>query len=105
MPMSMVSRCGSWYSHSLSSWARSWMRFRHCAIDNTAGRRQIPGWPWLSLAAPPRFLQLKISLTGVGVWWLAAHQQFPLARRGLHGLTLGYGVVLVSHLVLSFRLV
>jgi Domain of unknown function (DUF5658) len=53
----------------------------------------------------PRFLQLKIGLTGVGVWWLAAHQQFPLARRGLHGVTLGYGVVLIYHLVLCVRLV
>jgi hypothetical protein len=41
----------------------------------------------------------------MGVWLLAAHQQFPLAQRGLHGLTLGYGVVLVSHLVLCVRLV
>jgi len=40
----------------------------------------------------PRFLQMKIGLTGVGVWWLAAHQQFPLAQRGLHGLTLSYGL-------------
>ena len=51
------------------------------------------------------FLQLKIGLTGVGVWLLAAHQQFPLAQRGLQGLTLGYGVVLVYHLVLCLRLV
>ena len=52
-----------------------------------------------------RFLQLKIGLTGVGVWVLAAHQQFPLAQRGLHGATLGYGVVLLYHLVLCLRLV
>ena len=51
------------------------------------------------------FLQLKIGLSGVGVWWLAAHQQFPLAQRGLHGLALGYGVVLIYHFVLSLRLV
>src|SRR5881296_3617642 len=51
------------------------------------------------------FLQLKIGLSGVGVWWLAAHQQFPLAQRGLHGLALGYGVVLIYPFVLSLRLV
>jgi hypothetical protein len=51
------------------------------------------------------FLHLKISLTGVGVWMLAAHQQFPLAARGLHGLALGYGAVLVYHLVLCWPLV
>jgi len=53
----------------------------------------------------PLFLQLKIGMTGGGVWLLAAHQQFPLARRGLHGLSLGYGVVLAYHLVLCLRLV
>jgi hypothetical protein len=64
--------------------------------------------PWLALAltyGTPLFLQLKIGMTGGGVWLLAAHQQFPLARRGLHGLTLGYGVVLVYPLVLCLRLV
>jgi len=63
--------------------------------------------PWLALAlthGTPRFLQLKISMTGGGVWLLAAHQQFPLAQRGLHGLALSYGVVLVYHLVLCLRL-
>ena len=64
--------------------------------------------PWLALAlthGTPRFLQLKIGMTGGGVWLLAAHQQFPLARRGLHGLSLGYGVVLAYHLVLCLHLV
>ena len=64
--------------------------------------------PWLALAltyGTPLFLQLKIGMTGGGVWLLAAHQQFPLARRGLHGLTLSYGVVLIYHLVLCVRLV
>ena len=60
----------------------------------------------LTLASgTPLFLHLKIGLTGSGVWLLAAHQQFPLAQRGLHGLTLLYGVVLVYHLLLALRLV
>jgi Domain of unknown function (DUF5658) len=46
------------------------------------------------------FLALKIGLTGVAVWVLAAHQQWPLAVRGLSGLAFGYGAVLVYHLVL-----
>ena len=50
------------------------------------------------------FLAVKIGVTGPAVWWLAAHQQWPLAVRGLYGLALGYGVVLVSHLVLCWRL-
>jgi hypothetical protein len=55
--------------------------------------------------SPTLFLPLKLSLTSVGVWGLAAHQQFPLAQYGLRGLTLSYGVVLVYHLILSLRLV
>jgi hypothetical protein len=46
------------------------------------------------------FLACKISLTGVGIWALAAHQQWPLATRGLSGLALLYGLVLVYHLLL-----
>jgi Domain of unknown function (DUF5658) len=48
---------------------------------------------------------VKIGISGPAVWWLAAHQQWPLAVRGLYGLALGYGAVLVSHLVLCWRLV
>jgi hypothetical protein len=51
------------------------------------------------------FLPLKIALTGAGVWILTAHHQVPLAARGLQGLALGYGAVLVYHLVLCWRLV
>ena len=51
------------------------------------------------------FLSLKIGLTGAGVWILTAHQRLPLAARGLQGLALGYGTVLVYHLVLCWRLV
>jgi hypothetical protein len=42
---------------------------------------------------------LKHSLTGAAVWWLAAHQQWPRAVRGLHALALGDGRVLLYHLV------
>jgi hypothetical protein len=46
------------------------------------------------------FLALKLSITGVSAWWLAAHQHLPLAQRGLYGLALGYGVVLGYQLLL-----
>ena len=60
----------------------------------------------LALAhGPTVFVAVKLSLTGVAVWVLAAHQQWPLAQYALHGLTLGYGGVLVYHLILSLRLV
>jgi hypothetical protein len=51
------------------------------------------------------FVTLKLSITCVAAWFLAAHQQFPLAYRGLHGLALGYGVLLAYHLTLVLRLV
>jgi len=51
------------------------------------------------------FVVLKLSITCVAAWFLAAHQQFPLAYCGLHGLALGYGVLLAYHLVLILRLV
>jgi hypothetical protein len=63
--------------------------------------------PLLALAltnSPARFLHLKLSLTGASVWVLAAHQQWPLAPYGLHGLTLIYGGVLVYHLLLAWHL-
>jgi len=51
------------------------------------------------------FVVLKLSITCVAAWFLAVHQQFPLAYRGLHGLALGYGVLLAYHLVLVLHLV
>ena len=53
---------------------------------------------------PTVFVSLKLSITGVAVWLLSAHQQWPLAVRGLYGIALGYGAVLVYHLVLCWRL-
>jgi hypothetical protein len=60
----------------------------------------------LALAhGPTTFVACKLSLTGGAVWWLAAHQHFPLATRGLHGFAMGYGAVLVYHLLLSWHLI
>jgi Domain of unknown function (DUF5658) len=60
----------------------------------------------LALAhGPTVFIALKLSLTGLAAWWLAAHQQWSLAVRGLHALALGYGMVVVYHLVLNFHFV
>ena len=64
--------------------------------------------PWLAHAltySPAWFLLLKMGLTGAGVWILAAHRQYPLAARGLNGVALVYGAVLVYHLLLYVRLV
>jgi hypothetical protein len=51
------------------------------------------------------FVALKLGITCVAAWFLAVHQQFSLAYRGLHGLALGYGVLLVYHLTLVLHLV
>jgi hypothetical protein len=61
---------------------------------------------YLALAyGPTFFVVLKLSITCVAVWILAVHQYFPLAARGLHGLALGYGMVLAYHLTLIWRLI
>ena len=51
------------------------------------------------------FVVLKLGITSVAAWFLAAHQQFLLAYRGLHGIALGYGMLLAYHLALVLRLV
>lgn len=64
--------------------------------------------PLMALAlatGPTGFVVLKLSLTGVGVWALAAHHHWPLAARGLHGLVLSYGLLLVYHLMLGWHVV
>jgi hypothetical protein len=61
---------------------------------------------YMALAhGPTLFIALKLSITCVAAWFLAAHQQFPLAYRVLHGLALGYGVILHYHLALVLCLV
>jgi uncharacterized protein DUF5658 len=55
---------------------------------------------WALSKGDTPFLGLKIGLTGVGVWCLAAHQQYTLARYGLYSLALVYGVLLSSHALL-----
>jgi len=55
---------------------------------------------WVLTNGEALFLGLKIGMTGLGVWFLAAHQQFTLARYGLYGLSLVYGVLLSYHALL-----
>lgn len=55
----------------------------------------------LALTWPPTaFTGFKMALTGVGAWFLAAHQQFPLAYTGLHGLAGLYLALCGYHVVL-----
>jgi hypothetical protein len=55
---------------------------------------------WVLTKGDTLFLGLKLGMTGLGVWFLAAHQQFTLARYGLSGLALVYGVLLSYHALL-----
>ncbi len=48
------------------------------------------------------FVGIKMALSGAGAWWLAAHQQFPLAMRGLYGVVLAYVLLLCYHGMLVF---
>jgi hypothetical protein len=43
------------------------------------------------------FVGVKMTLTALGAWFLAAHQYFPLAFRGLHVLAAGYVGLLFIH--------
>src|SRR5262245_35865746 len=46
---------------------------------------------------PTPFVAVKMALTGLGAWILAAHQHFPLAFKGLHALAAGYVGLLIIH--------
>ena len=46
------------------------------------------------------FVGIKMALTGVGAWFLAAHESFPMALRGLHMLAGGYVGLLLVHAVI-----
>jgi hypothetical protein len=55
---------------------------------------------WVLTQGDALFLWLKSGMTGLGVWFLAAHQQFALARYGLYGLALVYGTLLSYYALL-----
>jgi hypothetical protein len=48
------------------------------------------------------FVGLKMALTGLGAWFLAAHRYFPLAYVGLHALAVAYVTLLLLHVMLLF---
>jgi hypothetical protein len=48
------------------------------------------------------FVGLKMAITGLGAWFLAAHRYFPLAYIGLHALAVAYAMLLLLHVTLLF---
>lgn len=49
------------------------------------------------------FIAVKMLTTGLGAWLLAAHQQFALAWKALHGLAGVYLLLLIYHVILILR--
>ena len=43
------------------------------------------------------FVGIKMTLTGLGAWFLAAHEYFPMAFKGLYVLAIGYVGILFIH--------
>jgi Domain of unknown function (DUF5658) len=46
------------------------------------------------------FVGIKMALTGIGAWFLVAHQYFPMAYRALHVLAGGYMAILLIHAII-----
>ena len=62
------------------------------------GGREVNPVMGLALAAGVScFLVLKIGMTGLGVVFLAVHQNFRLSRIALHGVALAYSALLAYH--------
>jgi hypothetical protein len=64
------------------------------------GSEANPLMAWALAQGYPVFISLKMGLTGLGVCFLAAHRQLPLAYKGLHGLALAYLVLCLYYGVL-----
>jgi hypothetical protein len=59
--------------------------------------------PFMSLVlshGQTHFVGIKMALTGIGAWFLVAHQYFPMAYRGLHVLAGGYMAILLIHAII-----
>ena len=64
------------------------------------GQEANPCMALLLVHGQAAFVGVKMALTGMGVWCLAAHQQFALAWQALHGLACVYLTLLACHLLL-----
>jgi hypothetical protein len=64
------------------------------------GREANPLMAMLIDRGETPFVWMKMALTGLGAWFLAAHQYFPIAFKGLHLLAGGYVGLLIVHAVI-----
>jgi hypothetical protein len=67
---------------------------------HTGGQEANPCMALLLVYGQAPFVCVKMALTGMGVWCLAAHQQFSLALRALHSIAGLYLLLLAYHLLL-----
>jgi hypothetical protein len=68
------------------------------------GQEANPCMAFILVYGQAPFVSVKMVLTGIGVCCLAAHQQFALALRALHGIAGLYLALLAYHLLLLFGL-
>lgn len=61
------------------------------------GREANPLMALLIERGESPFVWMKMALTGLGAWFLAAHQHFPMAFKGLQLLASGYVGLLIVH--------
>jgi hypothetical protein len=75
----------------------AWLTLCHPA---GGGREAKPVIVLTLTAGPSAFLGVRIGLSVLCAWILAAHQNFTLAMQFLYGMMLGYGGLLCYHLML-----
>jgi hypothetical protein len=64
------------------------------------GQEANPVMAFVLLYGYSPFVTVKMVLTGMGVWLLAAHQQFSLAWKGLHAMAAIYLLLIGYHMLL-----
>jgi hypothetical protein len=65
-------------------------------IQNGGGEAN-PFMSFVLTHGPTPFVGIKMALTGLGAWFLVAHQYFPMAYKGLLMLAGGYMGILLVH--------
>jgi hypothetical protein len=75
----------------------AWLTVAHL---QQGGQEANPIMAFILLYGDAPFVAVKMALTSFGVWLLAAHYQFSLARKGLHAMAAMYLLLLGYHVLL-----
>ncbi len=81
-----------------------------CSIDalltlihlEYGGRELVPTMDWMLSISQEAFLGVKLLLTGLGAWFLAAHENFSLGRWSMRFVFFVYFFLMIYHLYLIF---